>query len=168
MSAVQNETDQAASSANVRSVAAVSDSEGGAATDGMIRLMILLPTQVLLDVPVVSVIADGEDGAFCLRPRHVDFLSALVPGILSYTDSESRQHYVAVAEGILVKSERTVRVSVRHAVCGDDLAGLRRTVAEQFQQIDERERNAQSAVARLEADFVRRFLQLKSSPGIHV
>jgi len=44
------------------------------------QLKVLLPTQVLVDEPVSKVVAEGEDGSFCLLPRHVDFTSALVPG----------------------------------------------------------------------------------------
>ncbi len=51
------------------------------------RLRVLLPTEVLLDVEVTKVIAEAENGFFCLLPRHVDFVAALVPGILYYTTS---------------------------------------------------------------------------------
>ena len=48
------------------------------------QLKVLLPTQVLVDEPVSKVVAEGEDGSFCLLPRHVDFTSALVPGLLVF------------------------------------------------------------------------------------
>lgn len=124
------------------------------------NLKVLLPTAVLLDETAAKVVAEGENGAFCLLPRHLDFLSALLPGILTFTTEDDVDHYVAMGEGILVKSESVIRVSTRHAVRGTDLGNLRRIVAEDFRMINERERAAQSAVAKLEADFVRRFLQL--------
>ncbi len=54
-----------------------------------------------------------------------------------------------------------VLVSTRHAVPGDDLATLRRTVRERYVELDERERSARSALARLEAGVVRRFNELR-------
>ncbi len=127
---------------------------------GGMMLKVLLPTAVVVDEMVEKVVAEGENGAFCLRPRHVDFLSAIVPGILTFTTSNGLDHYVAVGDGILVKRDNVVRVSTRHAVRGTDLGSLRSVVAEQFALIDERERVTRAAIAKLEADFVRRFLQL--------
>ncbi len=49
------------------------------------RLRVLLPTQVLLDREVNKLTAEAEDGAFGMLPRHIDFVTMLVPGILTYT-----------------------------------------------------------------------------------
>lgn len=123
------------------------------------HLKILLPTHVLLDSDVTKIVAEAQNGSFCLLPKHVDFVTALVPGILAYTTPDGQEEFVAVDEGILVKSEAKVFVSTRQAVLGPDLGELRKTVAEQFEVLDDRERTARSAVAKLEADFLRRFLQ---------
>ncbi len=45
------------------------------------RLKVLLPSQVLIDQEVSKIIAEAENGSFCLLPRHVDFSAALVPGL---------------------------------------------------------------------------------------
>ncbi|MCA9030472.1 MAG: F0F1 ATP synthase subunit epsilon [Planctomycetaceae bacterium] len=130
------------------------------------NLKILLPTAVVLDEPVTKIVAEGEDGFFCLLPRHVDFLSALAPGILTFTTADELNHYVAIGEGILVKTGDLVRVSTRHAVRGTNLGELRETVAREFERIDDRERAARSAIAKLEADLARRFLGLGDHPRV--
>ena len=124
------------------------------------HLQILLPSQILIDQEVIKVVAEAENGAFCLLPRHRDFVTALVPSILAFTTPDSAEQFLAVDEGILIKSAAKVHVSTRQAVMGTDLDSLRQTVQEQFERLDERERLARAAVARLEADFMRRFLQL--------
>ena len=124
------------------------------------RLKFVLPTEVLLDTAVTKVTAEAEDGAICLLPRHVDFVAALVPGLLSLVRSDSVEEFVAVDEGILVKCAAEVTVSTRNAVRGPDLGVLERTIQEQFLVLDERERKARAATARLEADMVRRFMEL--------
>lgn len=123
------------------------------------KLKILLPTQVLLDRPVSKIVAEAANGLFCLLPRHVDFVTAVVPGILSYVADDGLERYAAHSDGILTKSGDDVRLSARAGVRGDNLGTLRRLVVEQFQVLDERERVARSAVAKLEADFFRRYLQ---------
>lgn len=126
----------------------------------MIRLKVMLPTRVLVEEEAASVTAEGENGSFSLLPRHIDFVSALVPSILSFRDGEGKEVFLAVDEGVLVKCGSEVWVSVRDGVRGPDLGGLRRTVEERFRALDDLERKSRQAVSRMEADFVRRFLEL--------
>jgi F-type H+-transporting ATPase subunit epsilon len=127
------------------------------------NLHVFLPTEILLNEVVSKVIAEGENGLFCLLPRHIDFVSALVPGILSFVLETGQEEFVAVDEGILVKCGAEVLVSSRQAVRGAQLGDLRQTVEEQFRVLDEREKLARSATAKLEADLVRRYMEL----GVH-
>ncbi len=124
------------------------------------NLKILLPTEVLIDEPVTKIIAEAENGSFCLRPQHIDFVAALPPGILTFITAGDVEQFVGVAEGVLVKSGPNVHVSTLNAVRGGDLGSLRQTVTERFLVLNNRERVARSAIAKLEADFVRRFLEL--------
>ncbi len=125
------------------------------------NLKLLLPHEVLLDEEVSKVVAEADNGQFCLLPRHVDFVAALVPGLLSFVDTEQREQFVAVDEGILVKCGSEVLASTRNAVRGPNLGQLQRVVDEQFHAFDERERMTRSASAKLEAGLVRRFLELE-------
>ena len=125
------------------------------------RLKVLLPTEILIDEAVKKIVAEAENGSFCLLPRHIDFVAALVPGLLSFVSAEDQEEFLAVDEGILVKCGSQVTVSTRNAVLGPDLGTLKQTIEEQFQVLDERERMARSAVVKLEADFVRRFIDME-------
>ena len=125
------------------------------------KLKVLLPTEVLIEKEVTKVIAEAHNGFFCLLPKHVDFVAALVPGILSFETNRGREEFLAVDEGILIKCGQKVFVSTRNAVRGPDLGQLKRTVVEKFQVLDEREKTARSAMAKIEAGFVRRFLEIQ-------
>jgi F-type H+-transporting ATPase subunit epsilon len=125
------------------------------------RLKVLLPTEILVDEPVKKVIAEAANGSFCLLPRHIDFAAALVPGLMSFVAANEREMFMAVNEGILVKCGRQVTVSTRSAVIGPDLGTLKQMIEEQFRKLDEREQMARSAVVKLEADFVRRFIEME-------
>ncbi|HRQ40483.1 MAG TPA: F0F1 ATP synthase subunit epsilon [Chloroflexota bacterium] len=123
-------------------------------------LKVLLPKQVLVEEMVRKVTAEGQNGSFCLLPRHIDFVSALVPGLLVYETAVGAENYLAIDEGILVKCGPEVLVSTRNAVQGADLGQLQALIREQFAELDEREQQTRSALAKIEADFVRRFLEL--------
>ncbi len=125
------------------------------------RLKLLLPSQILIDQPVSKIVAHGWDGCFCLEPRHIDFVSELVPGVLMFVDENGQAVYVAVDHGTLVKCADEVLISTQNAVRGDDLETLRATVEQRFLQLDENERIARSALARLEAGVVRRFTDME-------
>lgn len=129
------------------------------------RLRILLPTKILADEDVVKVTADGAHGNFAILPRHVDFLAELVPGLLSFERADGVVRFAAVDSGLLVKHGADVLVPTRRAVIGDDLDKLRYTVEREFLSEDEQARHARSAMARLEADFIRRFMELETRVG---
>lgn len=124
------------------------------------NLKVLLPTRVLIDQEVTKVIAEAENGSFCILPRHIDFVSSLVSGIMSF-ESRNEEQFIAIDEGILVKWGQDVLVSTKRAVSGRDLGILHQTVKEQFRMLDEREKKTRSILARLEADFARRFLDME-------
>ena len=124
------------------------------------KLTVLLPTGVLVNQEVTKVTAEAENGSFCLLPRHIDFLAALVPGLLSFENGTGDEEFLAVDEGILVKCGSDVMVSTRNAVRGVPLGQLRRAVRERFHVLDERERQAREVLAKLEADLVVRFVRM--------
>ncbi|MEX0820388.1 MAG: F0F1 ATP synthase subunit epsilon [Pirellulaceae bacterium] len=124
------------------------------------KLKLLIPTDVVVDQEVTKVVAEGEHGSFCLLPQHVDFLAVLVPGLLAFEDEDGEEQFAAVDEGVLVKRGDEVLVSTRQATRGTDLDELRSTVREEFAALDDRERAAQAATAKLEASFLRSYLEL--------
>ncbi len=125
------------------------------------RLKLLLPTEILIHEEVVKVVAEAENGSFCILPRHVDFLAALVPGIFSFVTSGGVEQFLAVDEGVLIKCGPEVLVSTRNAVHGPDLGKLEQTVKKSFQVLEDRERMARNAVAKLEANFIRRLMEFQ-------
>lgn len=125
------------------------------------RLKVLLPSEVLVDEVVSKIIAEAENGSFCLEPKHVDFIAALVAGLLSFTAEFGEEVFLAVDEGTLVKCGDEVLVSTRNAVRGTDLEKLKNTVEERYLKLDEAERIARSALARLEAGVVRRYNEMR-------
>jgi len=126
------------------------------------RLKIALPTEVFIDEETDKVVAEAHNGLFCLLPNHIDFVSALVPGILAYAAGSGKEIFLAVNGGVLVKCGEEVLVSTRQAVKGPDLGVLERTVDEEFKRLSDQEKTVRSAMARIEAGFVRRFLEIQS------
>lgn len=122
------------------------------------KLKILQPQSVFMEQTVEKMVAQGPEGAFGIRPRHLDMVAALSPGILAYWPPGAGGRFLAVNGGILVKQGKTVQVATRMAVPGD-LGDLQVAVRRFVNDLDERERQTRAVVARLEADFIRRFVE---------
>lgn len=125
------------------------------------NLKVLLPFQVFAEKTGVSrIVAETHEGSFGLLPHRRDCVAALTPGILIYESDADGEVFVAVDEGVLVKTGPDVLVSVRRALGGTDLGQLRDAVEREFVTLDAHEHSVRSVMARLEAGFVRRFASL--------
>ena len=124
-------------------------------------LKILLPAEILIKQEVRKIVAEAENGSFCLLPNHIDFVATLAPGLFTYEPITGGQELLAMDVGTLVKKGNDVLVSTRNAVHAPDLGKLKQVVVEQYDILDEREKMVRSAAAKLEASLIRRFVELK-------
>jgi len=120
-----------------------------------------LPTRTLFEGQATRLTAVAPNGAFGLLPNHVDFVTALVPSVMTLCLVDGSEDIFGLDEGLLVKTGHSVCVIALRGAQGDDLGSLQDTVEESFVQMDEEERQARSALSRLEADMVRRFAELQ-------
>jgi F-type H+-transporting ATPase subunit epsilon len=128
------------------------------------KLEILLPFRVLLQKDaVLRLVAETAEGSFGLLPHRLDCVAALTPGILTFETAGEGEVFVAVDEGVLVKTGGDVRVSVRRAMLGAGLADLRAAVTREFLAQDEQAREMREAISRLEVGFVARFAKLQKA-----
>jgi len=122
------------------------------------NLKVLLPFEVFAEKTGVSrIVAETREGAFGLLPRRLDCVAALVPGILIYETESDGEVFLAVDEGVLVKTGPDVLVSVRRALGGADLGQLRDAVAQEYLALNQHEQKVRAVMAKLESGFLRRF-----------
>lgn len=125
------------------------------------KLKVLLPFQVFAEkANVTRIVAETHEGSFGLLPQRLDCVAALVPGILEVETDEEGEVYLAVDEGVLVKSGQDVLVSVRNAIGGTQLSELREAIEQEFLTMDEHEQRVRSVLARMESGFIRRLADL--------
>jgi F-type H+-transporting ATPase subunit epsilon len=120
------------------------------------NLKVLLPFRIFAEKTGVSrIVAETREGSFGLLPRRLDCVAALAPGILIYENEGEAEMYLAVDEGVLVKTGLDVLVSVRNAIGGTDLGQLREAVEREFLHLSEREQSVRSVMARVESNLIR-------------
>ena len=124
------------------------------------NLKVLLPFGIFAEKTGVSrIVAETREGSFGLLPHRLDCAAALAPGILIYEIAMEGEVYLAVDEGVLVKSGLDVVVSVRKAIGGTDLGQLREAVDREFLTLNEQERTVRSVMAKMESGFIRRLAE---------
>ena len=121
------------------------------------RVRIFQPSDIFLDTTAKKIVAESPAGSFTILPRHIDLATTLVPSILMYETEVGEERFLALDEGILVKQGDRVSISTMMAVRGE-LGALEEAVERFLEDLDEGERKTRSAIARLEADFVRRIV----------
>jgi F-type H+-transporting ATPase subunit epsilon len=124
------------------------------------HLKVLLPFGIFTEKTGVSrIVAETRQGSFGLLPHRLDCVAALVPGILTYETEVEGEVYVAVDEGVVVKTGLDVFVSVRNAIGGTDLGQLHEAVEREFIHLNEREQSVRSVIAKMESGFIRRLAE---------
>jgi F-type H+-transporting ATPase subunit epsilon len=122
------------------------------------HLKVLLPFQIFVEkTQVQRIVAETLEGSFGLLEHRLDCVAALVPGILIYQSVGEGEVFLAMDEGVLVKTGADVLISVRRAVSGTDLGRLRDVVEREFSTLNEQERSARLATVKLETGFLSRF-----------
>ncbi|MDX1585888.1 MAG: hypothetical protein R3222_04055 [Balneolaceae bacterium] len=130
------------------------------------HLKILTPEQIIADTWVDKIVAEAHNGFFCLKPRHIDFTSALRAGIFYYY-REGEEFLTAIDNGILVKCGVEVLVSAHNAVAGKNLSELDKLVKQKFLKEEETEEASVLALRNLEAELVQHFVDLEKNRERH-
>lgn len=125
----------------------------------LMNLKVLLPFRVFAAKRGVSrIVAETREGSFGILPHRLDCVAVIVPGILTYETEAEGEVFLAVDEGVLVKTGTDVLVSVRNAIGGTDLGRLREAVEQEFLTINEQEQSVRSVMAKMESGFIRRMV----------
>jgi F-type H+-transporting ATPase subunit epsilon len=123
----------------------------------LMHLKVLLPFEVFADkTDVARIVLETRAGSMGLLPHRLDCVAALPAGILSYEIAGQAEVFLAVDEGVMVKTGPDVLVSVRRAIKGTDLSQLRAAVQKEFLTLDDQEQNVRSVMTKLETGLLRR------------
>ncbi len=126
----------------------------------LMHLRVLLPFKVFADKQAVTRIAAlTPHGSFGLLPHRLDCVMTLAPGVFSYATETGEDVYLALDRGTLVKIGTDVLVSVRNAIGGSDLGGLRAAVKRDFLTLDAQEEERRAVMAKLESGLIRRLAE---------
>ncbi|MCM4168076.1 ATP synthase epsilon chain [Arenibacter antarcticus] len=128
----------------------------------LMHLKILLPYKVFEDLKSVKkIVIETSAGSYGILPRRLDCVAALLPGILEYETENEGVKYIALDDGIMIKTGSEVLISVRNAMGNAPLGKLRAVVEQEMMQLDDLEINARSVMAKLETGFLRNFQKLR-------
>lgn len=128
----------------------------------LMTLKVLLPSGVYLyQKDVGSIVVETHQGSLGFLPHRLDCITTLKPGILTYQTSNNIKAYVAIDEGVLIKTDFDVVVSVHNAIGGSNLNNLKELVEKEFLKLDEQNQNVRFVMAKMETSFIQRFAKMQ-------
>lgn len=110
-------------------------------------------SHVFRDLELVDV--ESDIGRLRVLEHHVDCAAALRPGLIRIRNADGEEHYLGADGGTLVKMGERVLISTPRAVVGRALGRIHAELAERRERRLEREKEAQTALARLEIELAR-------------
>lgn len=128
------------------------------------NLKIMTPYSVALNTPISQVTLDAVDGFFTLKPKHMDFINVLKPGIISYK-KDGREAFVACNRGVVVKKGEEISISTPLAILGENLDELKKKIAIDFQAMEEERKEVRLSMARLEMGLTKGLASLSVVGG---
>ena len=127
------------------------------------KVRILTPIGVVLDEEAEKISFESLTGSRTFFPHHIDTVSALPQNIVTVRTTKKKDIYIACTQGVLVKQGEQVLLSAHKAVIGEKLDELAKLIQTEFAQDEDNRRQVNSAIARLEAQLSRGFMNLKGS-----
>ena len=126
------------------------------------QLKILLPYATFAEKnDVLRIVAETNQGSFGILPNRLDCSAVLTSGIFCYQCKDAQEVFIAVDQGVLVKTGFNIMVSVRRAVGQASLDQLHAVVKQEFQVLDEQEQRMQEIKMKLEAGFLRQLTDFR-------
>lgn len=133
------------------------------------RFIVATPAAIVVDsADVAHVRAEDETGAFGILEGHAEFLTVLVPCVVTWRDRQGREGHVAVRGGVLaVRDRRQIEIATREAVGEETLQKLGESVLARFRAYVEAEEQSRTTAAQLQAATIRqlqRYLDAARGP----
>lgn len=123
----------------------------------LMHLKIVLPDRIFLEEDNVKrVNLSSVEGSQGVYPRRRDFATALVPGIFTFESEGSGLVYLAVDQGLALKTGPEILVSTHNATRAESLGHLREAMEKELLHLDEIDSNTRATLRKLETDMLRR------------
>lgn len=126
----------------------------------MMQFSVLTPIGLLLKTKTPKITVEAKDGFHTFLPKHIDYVTALKTGIITYTDTNGKTAYIACNEGILTKKGSDVQLATRLGIIGTDLDELKTLIETDFKKMEESRKEATKTMAQLEISLAQGLLQL--------
>ena len=125
------------------------------------ELKVVTPIEVILSCPIQKITIEGIDGFRSLLPKHIDFITALKPGIMTYVTTDNATKYLACNQGLFVKCGTQVSISTPWAVISDDLEHLKHHIKQNMAEMEQERKEVGVSMARLEIGLTKGLIQLR-------
>lgn len=126
----------------------------------MMQLKLYNPSKLIIGVETNKIVAEDNNGSFCLLPKHIDCVRILKPCILTYQE-DNNQKYIGIDEGILIKCKKDVYICVKNAISGVELGKMKEVLEDKLKNIIENDKKTRELLNEIEIGFVKKYVETK-------
>lgn len=131
------------------------------------RLKIFSPIGTVLDTEISKIDFESINGFYTFLPKHVDCVSALADGIITYAHA-GKPAYAACNHGVIVKKGGDVSISTGLAILGDNLRVLTEKIEIEFKKMEEERKEINTSIVKLEIGLQKGIMALHKEGEDHV
>ena len=125
------------------------------------QLKVITPSEIVTSCSIQKIMIEGIDGFRTLLPKHIDFITALKSGIMTYVTEDNQTIYLACNQGLFVKCGDQVSISTPWAVTSQNLSHLKQRIKQAFQEMEQERKEVGVSMARLEIGLTKGLMQLR-------
>lgn len=100
-----------------------------------LNLLVYSPFELSLEIRIVKVaVFKAKEGGFVMLPNHIDYVSSFDSTIISCVDTDNKEVFIAVNEGIITKCGEEVKVSTYSSIIGDSMEDIKIKIKEKMNE----------------------------------
>ncbi len=107
-------------------------------------LKIHLPTEIFLEKDVEKLNFKGKESYLTILQNHIDYISSFDTNILNFVDTDGKEGFIALTNGILVKYSNKIKITAYKAIFGESIEDLKK----QFHKITDHESDLEKEITK--------------------
>lgn len=127
----------------------------------VLDLKIYLPTEIFLDNDVKKLTFKGKEGYLTILPNHIDYVSSFNTNIMTFIDSNNKEGFIALNNGILVKYSNKLRITAYKAIFGSSLEDLKKKIYDNAELENDIEKEINKNLKQLEYYMYNNLVNIK-------
>ena len=131
-----------------------------------INLRVYTPDKLVVEDVIKKINVNGKEGSFTILPKHIDYVSSFVDSVIAYVDNNEKTKFLAVNQGILIKTGRNLEISTFNVIKSNSLLELKNVLklsVEEDNKNEEKRKKINDNLKKMEFLMLNKLTKFRSS-----